>query len=150
MIFERIDITELKPYIEIAFQDDIELFNKWHIVQGESLECIDDTYNRILDTIPYFDIACYKVLLDDVIIGYTVISIDHGLLYSFGINKKYRTKEILKKWFAEIVKILGIFDCILWQKNQRAINHLIKQGMTIKNTTHDYTILNYNICQQED
>lgn len=150
MIFEQVDIIDLKPYIEIAFQNDTELFSKWHIIQDVPLACINDTYNRILDTVSYFDITCYKVLLYDVIIGYTVICEEHGLLYSFGINKQYRTKEVLKNWFAEIIKILGIFDCILWQKNERAINHLIKQGMTIKNTTHDYIILNYSICQQED
>jgi hypothetical protein len=150
MIFEEISINELKPYIAFAFMEDEDLFKKWHIVQGEPLECIEDTYNRIIDTIGHFYIECYRIVANEVIIGYTVLCKEYGLLYSFGINKQFRDKETLKNWFAEIRNILGIFDCILWKKNERAINHLIKQGMTIKNTTDDYIILNYSTCQQED
>jgi len=53
-------------------------------------------------------------------------------MYSFGINIEYRKPDILKKWFIEIQNLLGSFECILHGKNNRAIKHLIKQGMNIK------------------
>jgi len=139
----EISSDKLLPFIDIAFSGDEDLFTQWHINSGTQQECILHTYHTILDTEKLMPITCYHMGE----IGYTVIIPDKHLLYSFGINKEHRNKETLKNWFDNIVNILGTFDCILWSKNKRAINHLLKQGMTIKNKIEVYTILTYTSCQ---
>lgn len=118
----EIPITELLPYIEIAFTGDGDL-PQYHI---SAIDFAEHTYSEICKTAEILPITCYKVGE----FGFTVTS--PGLLYSFGININQRTPEILKNWYIEIQNLLGSFECVLHGKNNRAIRHLIKQGMTIK------------------
>jgi hypothetical protein len=70
----------------------------------------------------------YKVIYQKKPIGYFVTF--DNFLYSFSINKKYRNKENLIGWFTQVKKVLGTpFQCVLYQNNTKAIDHLIKQGM---------------------
>ena len=63
------------------------------------------------------------------------------LLVSFGVNRKYRNKEILIFVFDEIKsKFKGGFESYMWSRNERAIKWLVKSGMqeapcSIKNVT---------------
>jgi hypothetical protein len=121
-MMQEITIEELLPFVLKAFEGDMDL-PKYHISDNDFAW---HTYNEIMNTAKVLPLTCYKV--GDF--GFTVTS--PGLLYSFGINVEYRTPEILQLWFAEIKNILGSFDCMLHSKNDRAINHLIKQGMSVK------------------
>lgn len=121
-MLEEITIEELLPFIIKAFEGDTEL-PKYHISDRDFAW---HTYDQIAKTSEILPLTFYKVCD----FGFTVTS--PGLLYSFGINVEYRTPELLKMWFDEIKNILGKFDCALHGKNNRAINHLIKQGMKVK------------------
>jgi len=120
--FIEIPITELLPYIQTAFDADSEL-STYHI---SDTDYANHTYNEILKTAEILPLTCYKVSE----YGFTVTS--PGLLYSFGINVNHRDKKTLETWFFNLRNILGSFEVVLHNKNSRAINHLIKQGMDIK------------------
>lgn len=144
MEFVEIDRAELQDAIEIAFGGDTGLLEKYHIKQGTLAECVDDTYNKICNAEANFPMEYYKVVLDGIKIGYTAMSKKESLLYSFGININYRNKKTLQLWFENVVNILGSFNCYIWTKNERAILHLVKQGMKIKPI--DYVQLTYTQC----
>ena len=131
MMLTPITIDELYVYIKIAFDGDTEL-PVYHISDSKFAW---HTYEEIIKTAKILPLTYYKV--GDF--GFTVTS--PGLLYSFGINVAHRDKETLQKWFAEIKDILITFDCALHGKNSRAILHLVKQGMRIK---EHMTILTFN------
>lgn len=118
----EIPITELLPYINVAFDGD-EGLNIYHISDSDYA---NHTYNEIVKTAEILPLTCYKVGE----YGFTVTS--PGLLYSFGININHRDKKTLETWFFNLRNILGSFECVLHGKNKRAINHLVKQGMQIK------------------
>ncbi len=122
MMLEEIPLTDLFPYIQIAFDGDSHL----HIYHISDSNYATHTYHEICKTAEILSLTCYKVGE----YGFTVTS--PGLLYSFGINVKHRDKKTLESWFFNLRNILGSFDCCLHAKNSRAINHLVKQGMEIK------------------
>jgi len=122
MMLEQITIEELLPLIIKAFEGDTEL-PKYHISDRDFAW---HTYDAICKTAEILPLKYYKVCD----FGFTVTS--PGLLYSFGINIEYRTPELLKLWFDEIKEIMPKFECMLHGKNSRAIKHLIKQGMKVK------------------
>ena len=126
----EIPIEELIKYILIAFEGDTEL-PTYHFAEKDFAW---HTYDTICKTAEMMPLKCYKV--GDF--GFTVLA--PGLLYSFGINIEYRTPDILKLWFSEILKIMPKFEVVLHGKNSRAINHLIKQGMEIKESLTVLTI----------
>lgn len=142
----EISIDELNNYINIAFNGDTDLFSKYHIKGGTQEDCVFDTHSTIVEASDLFDTTCYKVLLRDEPIGFTVVSKKLRLLYSFGINKEYRKKEILELWFENVVNILGVFNCYLWNINSRGITHLLKQGMTQVDSQPEYVQLKYEKC----
>lgn len=118
----EINITELLPYVQIAFEGD-NFLPVYHISDSNYA---NHTYNEILKTSEILPLTCYKVGE----FGFTVLA--PGLLYSFGINVNHRDKKTLENWFISIKEILPTFECALHGKNSRAINHLLRQGMTIK------------------
>lgn len=122
MTLEQIELTDLLPYIKIAFEEDTEL-PVYHISDKDYAW---HTYDQICKTSDILPITCYKVGE----IGFTVLS--PGLLYSFGINVNYRDEKTLKDWFYQIKNIMPTFECVLHGKNSRAISHLVKQGMQVK------------------
>ena len=121
-MLEEIPLKKLYPFIVKAFEGDGDL-GKYHI--ADRLYALH-AYREIEKTAKILPLTYYRV--GDF--GFTVTS--PGLLYSFGININHRDKETLKNWFAEITEILHTFEVVLHSKNQRAINHLVKQGMQIK------------------
>ena len=143
--FKIITLEDLPNYVRIAFEGDDKL-NEYHITGSNNLdECVEDTMDKIKETSTLFELLLLSVIFDGQIIGFTVLG--GGLLYSFGINKKYRIKEILIHWIQEIKDLLdNDFKCILWNKNSRAIKFLEYQGMKIEDKNNDYTTLNYTLC----
>lgn len=122
MKLTQIPLSELLPYINIAFDGDTEL-PKYHIADSDYA---NHTYDQICETAKILDLTCYKYGE----IGFTIVA--SKLLYSFGINVNYRDKKTLENWFCELRKLLGTFTVVLHDKNSRAINHLIRQGMKVK------------------
>jgi len=70
------------------------------------------------------------------------------LLVSFGINKAYRTKINLDKFFNEIIsKFDKEFSSYMWNRNTRAIEWLKRNGMIeVECAINNVTKLNYTIC----
>jgi RimJ/RimL family protein N-acetyltransferase len=71
-----------------------------------------------------------------------------NILVSFGVNKKHRTKEYLKKLFAEMVEWMGEdFITFMWDRNQRAIKWFERCGMEKERFDSDNVIkLRYKPC----
>lgn len=122
MKLTSIALSELLPYIHLAFDGDTDL-PKYHIAD---MDYALHTYDQICETAKILDLTCYKVGE----IGFTVIA--PKLLYSFGIAPAYRDKKNLESWFVNLKDIMPTFEVVLHDKNSRAINHLIRQGMKIK------------------
>ncbi len=124
-----------------AFAGDKKLINKYH-TKGDNLEeCVRDTYNKILGTSREITLDWYAVLDEGKVIGYCVVSLAYGFLYSFGININFR-QNFSDLMFSEISKMLNNnFSCILWSKNTRGINYLVRNGMKIVESDQEVTKL---------
>jgi len=144
MLKEIADKHTLYSCIYVAFIDDNELVSKYHVVNGNVEECVRDTYNKILVESKSTELKWYSVNDDnDALIGFLIVSLSYGVLYSFGLNIKYR-KEKAKDFFDKISQLFdGKFGCGLWTKNDRAIRYLIRNGMQIVRKESDITILKY-------
>lgn len=138
---QSISIDELKEYVYLAFDNDNELSEKYHKIEGASItDCVDETYRTIIDTSSMIDLEHYIVLEGENKIGYTCLS--KNLLYSFGINVLYRTKYNLIQWIDLVKEKLNYdFICLLWSKNTRAINFMLNNGLVVKEDNIDYVIL---------
>jgi RimJ/RimL family protein N-acetyltransferase len=79
-----------------------------------------------------FNFKFFKVMMGDVPIGFTVLDRDTDVLFSFGINRKYRNQMVTVAWFGQIRNFLTEhFTCSLWNQNKRAIRFLERNGMTV-------------------
>jgi hypothetical protein len=130
--------SELKKLIELAFEGDTDLCEKYHISPGTLQHCVDYTYKFISDDLLAPDMNYYEINLRDgnisTQIGYTVTVIAENPphdLYSYAINMKWRKKEILIQWLDEVEKLLGLpFGTGLHPRNTRAIEFFKKNGFT--------------------
>lgn len=133
---------EILPfYVKLAFEDDIELIEKYHVSPGTLDHCVDDTLGFINTNADFYkqDIEFYAVVLDNVPIGYTIV-IRNGEkpneLYSFGINIEHRKKEILIAWLKLLEKTLDTpYYLVLWSKNERAIKFFEKNNFIVQRTS---------------
>lgn len=142
MILEEIhEMRDLYECVYSAFAGDKDLVDKYHIV-GESLDdCVRDTYNKIVEASKDITLEWYAVTDDAKIIGFVVISLAHKVLYSFGLNIKYR-QNYSDIMFTEISQLFDSeFICLLWNKNARAIKYLERNGMRIENVDENITKL---------
>ena len=147
----KTNLTDLKQYIDIAFNEDKELikyFDRSAKVNDTNGMC-NDVWDKLKDYPNYFmHVYCYKVVLNKEPIGFVFITKAPNLLVSFSINKKYRNKEILKEYFDKIcIELDNEFECMLYNENSRGIRWLEKCGMDITEVNNIYTKLNYNKCQ---
>lgn len=154
MILSEIDISRLPSCINVAFDGDTDLFEKYHIHGKDLKSCVDHTYETIYKTSLEYGLKFYEIVLQGVTIGYTVLLAGLGdtVLYSFGINKAYRRSGLLREWILAIdLLINGSYSCMLWSKNERAIRFLEKNGMEIIATNDNTTTLlkkkKTNLCQ---
>jgi hypothetical protein len=118
-----------KDHIKIGFENDEELFSKYHILNGSEDECITNTYERIQDL--KNETHCfYEIVYKDKAIGFCCF--EDNLLYSFGINVNYRRREILVAWLEHIEKLFvgkySIYMTTFYQKNTRAKDFFLKNG----------------------
>lgn len=128
---ELIPLEELKEVISISYLDDGDLFEKYHINPTFTFEeCVNSTFDMIVNNGYDRDIKFYKVVFESKSIGYVVVF--DGFLYSFGINIEYRGKDILIEWWKKVKEVLPeTFVCMLYDNNIRAIDFLKKNGMEI-------------------
>ena len=133
----KISPDQIKSFIEVAFRDDTELLEQYHISPGTLDHCVDHTYGFISENADFYkeDIEFYAV--DDF--GFTIIirnANNVNELYSFGININYRNKETLTAWLEEVEKLIGKpYYIVLWAKNTRAINFFEKNGFIVQRSS---------------
>jgi hypothetical protein len=146
MQFQRIyDEKRLYEAIYISFFGDNELLQKYHIVGGNLEDCVRDTFDKCVEASRIVPLEFFEVYIDDVKVGFTVISRTYSNLYSFAINIKFRGESALTEWFDILTKLLNSeFTCALWAKNQRAIEFLKKHGMEIFEKDGSVTKLKYS------
>ncbi len=143
MRFDRTPLAAIETLVRHSFKGDAKLFDTYHILSDTELNCVKDTVNKIKDCSEKLPIQLYSVNTNNKTIGYLVISKENKILYSFGLRKEFRTKEIKADWFNKIVLMMPDFKCYLWNKNTRAIEFLKRCGMATEKEEKNYTILNF-------
>lgn len=142
---KKISKTELPKLIELSYEGDFDLFDKYHVIQTDFYGAVIAQLQMIHEMAQEVDLNYYKVIFQKKPIGYFVTF--DKFLYSFCIAKRYRNKENLIGWFKGVKKALGKeFQTMLYKNNTRAIDHLVKQGMKIadENEENNTVILIYN------
>lgn len=134
---EPISIKELSPLVALAFRDDKELLERYHISPGTLDHCVEHTMRFIDGNYDHFKerMEIYQVKKFDEVVGFTVFirhENDFDELYSFGINIESRKNYILLPWL-EVVKkkINSNFYIVLWAKNSRAISFFERNGFNV-------------------
>jgi len=128
---KKISINGLPELIKTSYEGDKEILESQHVAQFDNTkDAADSTYGMIKDMAKEKKLICYKVVYQKKSIGY-FITFDK-FLYSFGINPKFRRKEVLIGWWNQVVKSLEKnFMCILYPHQVRAIQFLKKNGMIV-------------------
>lgn len=137
----KIDKNDLRFFVKESYIGDQVGLDKFHIKKftlDEAVDCTMDIINEQEKQIPLYN---FGIFWNGLPIGYSVIS--KNLLYSFCINIKYRTKEIILQWWNWVKEILGNeFYVILEKNNTRAVNFLKKRGMkVVYDNNEDKTII---------
>jgi len=145
---KRIQIDKIEELVRIAFKNDTDLIEKYHSIDGTFEECVDDTIIRIYASYNEKHPKYYKILNNKEAIGFFVTFVHKDIpipvLYSFGINIKYRKAEILNEWWKLILKELDSkFWCAMNKKNERAIKFLRNRTMkVVKETENEVVFIN--------
>ncbi len=134
--------NDLYKAISIAFEDDDKLIKDYHIVGKTYEDCVNDTYNRILQESKLSELYWYVVCNEhDYIIGFLVVSLQYKILYSFGLNIKNRS-QYSDIFFNKVSELMhNCFGCGLYNKNERGIKFLLRNGMEIVLQDEEKTIL---------
>lgn len=136
-----IQISTLRDFVKIAFEDDVKLLTEYHISPGTLDHCVDHTMGFIKENETFYkdDIEFYAVHSGEIPIGYTIIirnEKEPNELYSFGINKDYRNEDMKAAWLDEVKKLTGVpFGMVLWSKNTRAIDFFERSGFIVERTS---------------
>lgn len=140
---KKISISVIGQYVAIAFKDDKELSLFYHDMKDPTIEkCVVDAVIRIFQLSEQRELSYYKVMNNKVPIGFFVLG--SNFLQGFGIDIKFRNKEILTQWFNIVKKLMhNSFFTVLDSKNTRAINFLKRQGMKAENDENNLVTLIY-------
>lgn len=115
-----------------AFYDDQDL-NIYHIKPSDNYEdMVLHSYENIGIVRGELGADLYVVYKDEEIIGFTVIALKAGLLYSFGININHRNKYVLSEWLKicqnKLFDVCGFVNILLSSKNSRALGFFERNG----------------------
>lgn len=138
--FKAISIDDLEPLVRLSYDGDEYGLQHCHVAPFTLEEGVECTMNLIRQEAKEVSFRCFAVFYDKKPIGYVVYA--YKILYSFAIAVKYRTKEVLTKWFDKIVEVLGDgFVCFLYRNNERAIGFLERMGMKAVNEQNSIVTL---------
>jgi hypothetical protein len=133
--FKIISTDELKDLIYLSYENDADLVKRFHSINLDNEEhsfeeCVELTYNRIIESKESVNSDIFKVLYNGEEIGYMVIF--GSVLYSFAIFPSFRKKEILISWWEEVKKLFGReFGTLIYNNNIRCLIFLLKNDMKI-------------------
>lgn len=127
---KKISNPQLPELIRVSYDGDIDFLEKYHIHPFTLGQAVIASLQIINGKSKEQKLSYYKVMYNHKPVGFFVTY--EKCLYSYAINIKYRTKDILKLWWLSVKSVLGnSFISELYDNNTRAINHLQKQGMKI-------------------
>jgi len=134
--------NDLFKAVSIAFEDDDKLIKDYHIVGKTYVDCVHDTYNRILKESKLSQLNWYVVCNElGFTIGFLVVSLQYQILYSFGLHIKNRS-QYSDIYFNKVSELMNnCFGCGLYNKNIRGIKFLLRNGMEIVLHDEEKTIL---------
>jgi hypothetical protein len=125
-----ISIADVEKYITIAFDGDNDLIDKFHFSDKTLLDTVVNNVKNINEFNERQPAFCYAIRRGSKAIGFTVLS--QNILYSFGINKEYRKKDIVLEWLQWVKDTLNdAFVLCLLPENTRAIDFFVRNGMSI-------------------
>jgi hypothetical protein len=144
-IVKEVDFGQI---VRNTFEDDYELFDFYHYITGDKIKALNDTIHKIVNfknEVPNANYEFFAVKKEDDVIGYFSIA-NNKILHSFGLHINSRTKQNLND-FIRLIKEQKVELCMLFSKNTRAINFLIKNGFVFQNEieyeSDKITILKY-------
>lgn len=135
-----IDKADMEHFVSLAFEGDDKLLEQYHVSPGTLEHCVQHTMGFIEENVNHYkeDIKFFAVIVGEAEVGYTIIIENENLpneLYSFGINKKYRSEEVKTEWLKKLTDIFKTpYYIVLWSKNSRAINFFERNGFVVDRT----------------
>ena len=148
MYKEIVKEQDYEQIVRDTFEDDYELFEFYHFITGDKEKALNDTIEKIVNfknEMPNANYKFFAVKDEGGTIGYFSIA-NNKILHSFGLELPYRTKQNLHD-FINLIKEEKVELCILYSKNERAINFLTKNGFVFQNEieyeSDKITILKY-------
>lgn len=140
----EVSFKELENLVRIGFGDDPELLNKYQELDTDFETTVQRNVSRIKEYHQIKELTIYELRYGGTVIGFTVLDLAENILYSFGINRKWRKGNVVTAWIEDIKrKCDNMFACVLFSKNQRAIRFLLKNGMKIASKNDHMTHLIY-------
>jgi len=153
LTIKEIESSELSGYIQSAWDNDVLLPNFYDkSLEEKSLKnMVKDTNDKVKGLLEIHEgVKMFGVDYKNEMIGFIVLNKKLNYLYSFGINKNYRNKEVLSEIFSYIKNNIKEFFCLLNRYNSRAVSWLKKCGMTEHedlSPEKNIIYLKYNLCQ---
>ena len=127
IVLEKINKTELRKYVRLSYEGDIIGLKMYHVEPMNLRRAVKATVDMIEVAERSYQFKYYRIVNNGQPIGYVVTC--GMILYSFCIQIKSRTREVLLSWWDSINKLMGAkFFVLLYQNNTRAIRFLIKRG----------------------
>lgn len=139
---KKIPVDNLKEYIRLGFEEDPDLISKYHISPGTLEHCVDFNYERIKDAEQYNG-EFFKVMKDNVDIGFVLAVKEPNMILSFGINIHHRKRKTLLEWLFALKRHFGYqrFMVALWPKNIRAIRFFVRNNFVFSITEDKMVML---------
>lgn len=132
MLFEISDKENIKSIIVNTFSNDRDLFKSYHFINNDKKQAIADTCNKIFDALDNYNGKFYEIIVNNVSIGYISVIKSSYVLYSFGLNSRYRNKTNKALLLSFANQLLGDkYSVFLYKKNIRAVKFLVKNGFEI-------------------
>lgn len=141
----EVPFTELEALVRIGFGHDPELLSKFQELDTDFETTVKRNISRIHEYLTLSTLSLYELRYGGVVIGFTAMDHTQNILFSFGIAREYRKPAILSNWMDDVKeKFENLFVCVLFNKNSRAIEFLLKNGMKITSINETMTHLIFN------
>jgi len=154
IVLKSVNALKIEDYINCAWDGDekLEKYYDRSLTRRNLDGMVKDTSRKIRDMMEQDEqLSLLGIELDRTPIGFLIFSEKLSLFYSFGVNAKYRSKEILTAIFKYVkAKLNYNFYSVMYEYNIRAINWLQKCGMEIDplyKPSDDTIYLKYDVCQ---
>lgn len=137
-------MSSIKRYIELSYEGDEDLLNLYHIDKYSLDEAVNEELRRIEIMKENVILKFHGITDGENRIGY--LCTFQNNLFSFCINKKYRTSAVLGDFWDKVKEVLGdSFISMLYPNNTRAIKFLKSCGMVEVEGVEDNCVTLLNV-----